>query len=126
MPTVIELEGWDEPVDPADPHANFKAEVATWSPADPMETLVPFAEMVGLPVGAVARFVLARWAAEGSAARLELGPQAIERLWQATEEAEEAGDDAGRLAGYRKLREILSWMRLDPESPSGRESAHPS
>lgn len=111
----IELVPWDEPIDEADPHANFKAEVATWSMADPMETLVPFAEMVGLPVGAVARFVLAQWAAEGSAARLEIGPKAVERLWQACEEAEGGVDDRARLDGYRKLRDLLAWMRLDPQ-----------
>lgn len=111
----MRLERWDGPVDAESPHANFLEEVALWSRADPLETLVPFAEMVGLPVGVVVRFVLARWAAEGSSSFLELGPTALDRLWQACEAAESADDDEARLAGYRKLRDILGWMRTAPE-----------
>jgi hypothetical protein len=114
-PIMLRLERWDGPVDPDSEHANFLEEVALWSHTDPMETLLPFAEMVGLPVGVVARFVLARWAAEGSSSFLELGPAALDRLWEVCESAEAAGSDEGRLAGYRKVREIIGWMRTAPQ-----------
>ena len=114
-PMVLRLEKWDGPVDPESEHANFLEEVALWSHADPMETLVPFAEMVGLPVGVVARFVLSRWAAEGSSSFLELGPAALDRLWDVCESAEAADDDESRLAGYRKVRDIIGWMRTSPQ-----------
>jgi hypothetical protein len=115
-PVTVHLEPWDEPVAADDPHANFKEEVALWSKADPMETLEPFSRLVGLPVGAVARYVLAKWAGEGSAALLELGPSALDRLWGMCEQAEAAPDDAARLAAYRALGEVIGWMRLPPRA----------
>ena len=112
-PPVVTLEPWSGPWDEHDPHGNFKAEVALWSKADPMETLEPFAEMVGIPVGAVCRSILARWAAEGNAGKLELGPPMVERLWQV---CEAAGDDEGQqLAAFDQLRQMLSWLRAEPE-----------
>ena len=109
---VVQLERWAGPWDDTDPDANFKAEVATWSKADPMETLVPFAEALGIPLGAVCRYILSRWAAEGSAGLLELGPTMVERLWRFCEEAESAGDGPeARLAAYDGLRQVISWLR---------------
>ncbi|HUR48761.1 MAG TPA: DUF6027 family protein [Acidimicrobiales bacterium] len=110
---VISLETWAGPWLDDDPHANFKAEVALWSKADPMETLEPFSEMVGIPVGAVCRSVLARWAAEGSAGRLELGPSMVERLWAVCEEA--GSDSEKQLAAFDQLRQMLSWLRAPIE-----------
>ena len=109
----VRLETWSGPWDENDLHANFKAEVALWSKADPMETLEPFAEMVGIPVGAVCRSVLARWAAEGSAGKLELGPAMIDRLWSVCEKAGE--DQAAQLAAFDQLRQMLSWLRAPIE-----------
>ena len=107
---VVRLERWDGPWDDEDRDANFKAEVALWSKVDPMETLVPFAEALDIPVGAVVRYVLSRWAGEGSATLLELGPTMVERLWKV---CEEAGDDpASRLAAYDQLRQMISWLRV--------------
>ena len=74
-----------------------------------METLLPFSEVVGVPVGAVCRSILARWAGEGSAGKLELGPSMVERLWAV---CEEAGDDPqSQLAAFDQLRQMLSWLR---------------
>ena len=109
----IRLESWTGPWEDDDPHGNFKAEVALWSRADPMETLEPFAEMVGLPVGAICRSVLARWAGEGSAAKLELGPSMVERLWEVCEGA--GADPTAQLAAFDQLRQMLSWLRAPIE-----------
>lgn len=106
---LVRLERWRGPWDDDDPDANFKAEVALWSKANPMETLTPFAEAMGLPVGAVCRYVLTRWAGAGSAGLLEMGPTMVERLWAV---CEEAGDDPdARLAAYEQLRQMISWLR---------------
>lgn len=110
---LVQLEAWSGPWDEHDAHANFKAEVALWSKADPMETLVPFSEMVGLPVGAVCRYVLARWAAEGSAGQLELGPSMVERLWSVCEAA--GDDETAQLAAFDQLRQMISWLRAPIE-----------
>lgn len=106
---LVRLERWNGPWDDDDRDANFKAEVALWSRADPMETLVPFAEAMGIPVGAVCRYVLSRWAGEGSATLLEVGPTMVDRLWEV---CEEAGDDPeARLAAFEQLRQMISWLR---------------
>lgn len=110
---MISLEAWSGSWDDHDPHANFKAEVALWCKADPMETLEPFAEAVGVPVGAVCRSVLARWAAEGSAGKLELGPSMVDRLWSVCEKAGE--DEKAQLAAFDQLRQMLSWLRAGEE-----------
>ena len=110
---VIKLEPWLGTWDDDEPHANFKAEVALWSKADPMETLEPFSELVGIPVGAVCRSVLARWAAEGSAGKLELGPAMVDRLWSVCEKA--GDDESAQLAAFDQLRQMLSWLRAPTE-----------
>ena len=111
--THVVLETWSGPWDDDDPHANFKAEAALWSKADPMETLEPFSAEVGIPIGAVCRSVLARWAAEGSAGKLELGPSMVERLWAVCESAGE--DEQAQLAALDQLRQMLSWLRAPLE-----------
>ena len=99
-----------------DPDANFKREVAEYSRADPLETLQALSARTGIPVAALARYALVKWAAEGSEALLALGPQTVLRMWRVIEEGEAAGTDEARLAAYETLREMVSWLRapLDP------------
>lgn len=80
--------------------------------ADPLATLRGLSSTTGIPVGALCRYVLTRWAAGGSEGLLEIGPVMVERLWATCERAEEAGTDVARLAAYEQLREMLSWLRL--------------
>ena len=107
---VVSLEPWTGPWDDDDPDANFKAEVALWSKADPLETLEPLAKSLGLPVGAVCRYVLARWAGDGSATLLEIGPSMVERLWEVCEKA--GDDEEAQLAAFSQLRQMIEWLRL--------------
>ncbi|MGH8901412.1 MAG: DUF6027 family protein [Egibacteraceae bacterium] len=95
-----------------DPDANFKREVAEYTRADPMPTMRQLAENTCIPVGALIRYVLVKWTAEGSEALMALGPRMVSRLWTACEHAESEGTDAARLAAYAQLREMLSWLRL--------------
>jgi hypothetical protein len=117
---LLRLERWSDPIDPDDPDARFKEQVAQLSRLDPTETLDGMARALGIPPGAIARYVLARWASEGSAGLLEIGPTMVERLWAPIAEAEAAGgDDAARLAAYAQVRGMLSWLRapLEDDQP---------
>lgn len=114
---TVELIPWTGPWPDDDPDANFKAEVALYAHVDPMTTIGNLATALGLPEGAIARYVLAKWASAGSGGLLELGPTMLNRLWQPVEQAEAAGTDAARLAAYEQLRQMLSWLRLPVADP---------
>jgi Family of unknown function (DUF6027) len=114
---VVELTAWTGPWDEDDPDANLKADVAAHSHLDPLRTLGRLSQETGIPVGALARYVLARWATAGSGGLLELGPTMVKRLWAPIAEAEASGSDADRLAAYHQLREMLSWLRFPLEQP---------
>jgi len=109
---TVRLERYAGPWADDDPDANFKADVALYSSLDPMGTLRRLAANVGLSEGAIARYVLARYATGGSAGLLELGPSMVHRLWEPVARAEEAGTDEARLAAYEQLRGMISWLRL--------------
>ena len=116
---TIRLERWSGPWSDDDPDANFKSDVAAFSMLDPLETLRGLGENLDIPIGALARAILARWASEGSSALLELGPSMVERLWAVTEEAEGATTDEERLEVYRRLRGMVSWLRVPLTDPGG-------
>jgi hypothetical protein len=116
---TIRLERWSGPWPDDDPDANFKADIAAFSMLDPLETLRGLGENLDIPIGALARAILARWASEGSSALLELGPSMVERLWAVTEEAEGAATDEERLEVYRRLRGMVSWLRVPLNDPEG-------
>ena len=113
----LRLERWTGSWAADDPNAAFKAEVVEYTRLDPTETLRGLAEFTGLPEGALARYVLAKWASAGNAALLEIGPGMIERLWQIVTAAEADGEDPARLEAYHALRELLSWLRSGMEHP---------
>jgi Family of unknown function (DUF6027) len=108
---VLVLERWTGPWADDDPDANFKAEVAAYTLADPLETLRGLSAATAVPVGALARYVLARWATAGSEGLLQVGGSTVERMWQRCEAAEAVGTDEARLAAYHQLRPMLSWLR---------------
>ena len=109
---VIELVRWDGPIPAGDPDANFKHDVALYTKLDPLATVENLATNTGIPVGAIVRYVLARWTAAGSESLLSAGPSVIERMWGACEEAEQVGSDAARLDAYDQLRQMVAWLRL--------------
>ena len=115
----VDLSPWSGPWSDDDPDANFKADVALYAHIDPMTTIANLAHAMGMPEGAIVRYVLAKWATAGSGGLLELGPSMIHRLRQPVEEAEAAGTDGDRLKAYDQLRQMLSWLRLplvDPDA----------
>lgn len=111
MSEPLHLERWSGPWADDDPDAGFKAEVASYGLLDPMQTLRGLSAYCGIPPGALARYVLAKWASAGSEGLLELGPTMVERLWQHVVDAEAAGTDAARLEAYEGLKGVLSWLR---------------
>jgi len=110
--TVVVLDPWRGPWADDDPDANFKADVALYADVDPMETIRGLSAHMGIPEGAIVRYVLARYATGGTGGLLELGPSMVHRLWQPVEAAEQAGTDTARLAAYDQLRQMLAWLRL--------------
>jgi Family of unknown function (DUF6027) len=114
---VVRLERWTGPWPDDDPDANFKADVALYSHVDPLGTIEGLSANLDVPVGAIVRYVLAKWATGGSGGLLELGPTMTRRLTDICDAAEQAGTDGARLDAYRQLREILMWLRLPLDEP---------
>jgi hypothetical protein len=115
---VVTLERWRGTWTEDDPDANFKAEVAMYGRLDPMVTIRGMSRNLGIPVGAIARYVLARWATSGSAGLLEVGPDMVRRLWDPIARAEESDDDDQRLAAYHQVRQMLSWLKVPLDDPT--------
>jgi hypothetical protein len=98
---------WDE----NDPHANFKAEVATVSVADPLPTLENLSRATGIPVPCLIRYVLVKYATSGAEALLAMTPIVFEQMEQHVERAEAAGTASARLEAYQALRQMIAWLR---------------
>lgn len=111
----VQLVRWAGPWAADDRDANLKADIALYSKVDPLTTVARLASAVDVPVGAVVRYVLARWASAGSEGLLAAGPSIVNRMWGACEGAERTGTDDARLAAYRTLRDMVAWMRLPLE-----------
>ena len=114
---TVRLERWSGPWPPDDPDANFKADVALSSLVEPLDTIRDLATALSVPVGAICRYVLAKWATGGSGGLLEVGPTMTRRLAAVCDDAEATGTDQARLAAYAQLREMLNWLRLPLDHP---------
>lgn len=112
----VQLVRWDGPWADDDPDANFKADVALYTKLEPLATLTALAEATGIPLGALVRYVLARWASAGSESLLSAGPTVIERLWTVVQDAEAAGTTEARLQAYDVLRQIVGWLHAPLET----------
>ena len=110
----ISLDAFDGPINEDDPDANFKKDVVFYSRIDPMPTLEGMSRNLGLPVGAIGRYVLVKWATSGSEGMLEIGPRVVRQMASIVDEAEESGENGRRLEAYRKLAQIISWLNSIP------------
>ncbi len=115
---VVRLRRWTDRWPDGDRHANFKAEVQLYGKLDPLVTIRGMSRNLDIPMGAIARYVLARWATGGSGGLLELGPVMVPRLWEPIAAAEEADSDEQRLAAYHQLRQMISWLKVPLDDPS--------
>lgn len=114
---VVRLVQWNGPWSDDDPDANFKDEVAAYRLLDPLETLEGASAAMNIPVGALARYVLARWSTGGSEGMLHLGSTTVERMYSLCAEAESADTDTARLDAYEQLRQMIGWLKVPFDQP---------
>ena len=116
MPPTITLAPYRDawPDDARD--ANFKAEVACYTSADPLPTLENLSRSTGIPVGCLARYILVKWTASNSEALMAMGPIVLTQMQRQIEQAESANTDEARLRAYEALRQIVSWLAMGPNS----------
>ena len=115
MSDLVAGDPWQGSWEPDDPDANFKADVAAVTRADPRPAFEGLSARTGVPVPALVRYALVRWGAEGSEALLALGPRTVARLGAAIDAAEAAGTDAARLEAYAVVRDLVAWLRAGLE-----------
>lgn len=120
MAEVIRLQPYEGTWPPDDPDAEFRRLVAEYSRIDPLPTLDVLSRHKGIPVGALARFVLARYCTSGSDALLEMGPRVVRHMGELVERAETEGSDEARLRAYAALRGIIGWLRVPLDDPDWR------
>ena len=93
-----------------DPHANFKAEVACYTAADPMPALEHLSQLTGIPVATLIRYILVKYSASGSEAVLTMGPVVFKQMQDHVSRAEAEGSDEARLKAYKALKEMIAWL----------------
>jgi hypothetical protein len=120
---TVSLVRWDGDWPDDDPFADLKADVAAYGHVDPLGTIEGLSDASGVPVGALVRYVLARWAAGGAEGILELGVGGVDHLARQVEEAEQRGTDAARLEAYAAVRDVVGWLRAGIDPDGGHPSA---
>ena len=122
---LVRLERWKGEWPADDPFAGLKTDVTLYSHADPLETLHGLSEASGIPVGALVRYVLARWAAGGSDGLLELGVSGVDHLARIVADAEVADSEAARLEAYTAMSAVVSWLRAGLDDLPGDRDRDP-
>lgn len=117
---TILLEPYEGSWPPDDRDAGFRHLVAEYSRIDPLPTLEVLSRNKGIPVGALVRFVLARYCTSGSDALLEMGPRVVRQMDGIVREAEAAGTDEARLKAYGALKAVVSWLQVPLDDPGWR------
>jgi hypothetical protein len=117
----MELHPYTDTWDSNDRHANFKAEVALYTVADPLPTLEVLSQSTGIPVPCLVRYVLVKYAASGADAMLAMGPIVLKQMEDHIAKAEAIGTIEARVAAYEALKQIVSWLRAGIESTNTRE-----
>jgi hypothetical protein len=107
---IVDLVPYRDTWPAGDPHANYKAEVACYTTADPLPTLENLSKATGIPVGSIVRYVLVKYAASASDARLAMGPVVFRQMKDLVQRAEAESTDAARLRAYAALKDMISWL----------------
>ena len=115
---TVSLIRWSGPWDFDDPDANFKEEVVAYGLLEPLDTITQLSESLDIPVGALVRYVLAKWATGGSEGMLHIGGTSVQRMHNACQAAESEDTDEARLRAYEELREMVRWLHLPIEDPT--------
>lgn len=109
---TLQLYAYTDPWPADDPHANFKAEVATYTVADPLPTLQNLSRATGIPAPCLIRYVLVKYAASGADALLTMTPIVLQQMEQHIQQAEATDSDQARLDAYNALRQMVTWLKL--------------
>jgi Family of unknown function (DUF6027) len=120
MDQTLRLEPYEGTWPPEDPDAGFRRMVSEYSRIDPLPTLGVLSSHKQIPVGALARFILARYCTSGSDALLEIGPRVVRQMDEIVRTAEQAGHDQARLEAYAALKAIVSWLQVPLDDPDWR------
>lgn len=111
----MNLEPYEDEWGAADPHANFKADVAIYSKQDPLPTLRNLSSATGVPLSSIVRYVLVKYASSGADALLEMSPIVVRQMDAQVQMAEAAGTVEAKVAAYEALRQMVEWLKLgDP------------
>jgi hypothetical protein len=108
----MELKPYRDTWSPEDRHANFKADVACYTVADPLPTLENLSEGTGIPLGCLIRYVLVKYAASGSDALLAMEPIVFRQMREHFRTAEEAGTGEAKLRAYEALKDMVAWLSV--------------
>jgi len=114
---ILVLSRWDGALNTEDPDANFKDEVRAYGLLDPLITLSGVAASLDIPVGALARYVLAKWATGGSEGMLQVGGITLKRMQNICHRAEHLDTKQARLDAYDELRQIVDWLNVPIKNP---------
>ncbi|MBI2527903.1 MAG: hypothetical protein HYV93_18200 [Candidatus Rokubacteria bacterium] len=120
MDDSIRLQPYEGAWPPDDPDAGFRRMVAEYSRIDPLPTLEVLSRHKQIPLGALVRFILARYGTSGSDALLEIGPRVVRQMEEIVREAEAAGSDDARLRAYAGLKAIIAWLQVPLDDPHWR------
>ena len=115
----MELRPYRESWPPDDPHANFKAEVAGYTSADPLPTLENLSRGTGIPVDCLIRYVLVKYAASGADALLAMQPIVLRQMADHVAAAEREGSDEARVRAYQALKSMIAWLALGEAETDG-------
>lgn len=110
----MELKPYEDSWNAYDPHTNFKEEVALYSVADPLPTLENLSKDTGIPIPALIRYILVKYAASGSDAILAMTPYVLRQMQEHITKAESAKSTEARLAAYEALRQMVAWLTIGP------------
>lgn len=108
----MNLEPYVDEWDAADPHANFKADVAIYSKQDPLPTLRNLSAATGVPLSSIVRYVLVKYASSGADALLEMSPIVLRQMDSHLQKAEAVGTMEAKVAAYEALHQMVDWLKL--------------
>ena len=103
-----------------DPDAGFRSMVKEYSRLDPLATLENLSRSKNIPLGALVKFILARYSSSGSDALLEMGPRVVQQMADIIDRAETKATDRARLEAYRALKAVVSWLQAPLTDPGWR------
>jgi hypothetical protein len=108
----MELKPYRDAWSPEDRHANFKADVACYTAADPLPTLENLSKGTGIPVECLVRYVLVKYATSASDALLAMEPIVFRQMRDHVNAAEEAGTAEAKLRAYDALKSMIEWLSV--------------